>query len=361
MFGFLALGLTSFMIYTLVKNALMGKQLSKEDQYNGSMELIIPVSAKSEFFIEAWLESVGKFNFVPGQLKVHLLIDGHHPLLNAWQELKEKIPYLQIHSFPMRPTHMEAVPWMLEQISSKIESQVVIIGDAELVPTEHAFLSSAKLCHDKQRNYLVLPQTGKFNLLGQAVSVLNPTLAFASFYGPHRWRSRLMHPLIGIAQGWLVMPLASFKQLDFKLIRISRWKEAISRQWEDKNIKFYLAFGEKHLLRFYPETFKDLTYQLRDKWDDLWNRKDKTGFGIFLASMLVWSFPIIFFFSHPFQALASIMLLTLYRFFTKIVFQESWRAILLHPFACVVWMGTFFWWLNGYLRSRYGSQAPMNT
>ena len=360
MLGLLCLGLTSIMIYTLVKNALLGKQLAKDDQFNGNIELIIPVTAKSEFFLEAWQNSVSTFSLLPGQLKVHVLIDGHHPSLNAWEQLRSKIPYLEIHGFPMRPSHVEAVPWMLEQMAPKITAQVVIIGDAELVPTEFAFLSLAKSVSEKDRSYFVVPQTAKFNTLGEAISVLNPTLAFASFFGFRRWRRNLTHPLLSISQGWMAMTLKTFKEIDFKSVRISTWKEAISRQWDEQKKTYHLAFGEKHLLRFYPEDIKTLVYQLRDKWEDLWRRRDKTGFWLYLVALFIWSFPVVCFFTHPFWALASFFLLILYRFFSKIVFQESWRAIALHPVATIFWLGTFFWWLSDNLRSKYGSQASLN-
>lgn len=353
MLGLLALGLTSIMIYTLVKNALIGKQLSKDDQFNGSIELIIPVTTKSDFFLEAWQNSVGAFNLGPGQLKVHVLIDGHHPSLNAWEQLRSKIPYLEIHSFPMRPSHVESVPWMLEQMAPKISASVVIIGDAEIVPNEHAFLSIGKHVSEKNRSYFVVPQTAKFNTLGEAITVLNPTLAFTSFFGFKRWRRNLTHPLLSISQGWMAMGLATFKEIDFKSVRISTWKEAISRQWDEQNKTYQLAFGEKNLLRFYPDDLKTLVYQLRDKWDDLWSRKDKMGFWLFVVALFLWSFPVVCFLTHPFWSLASIFLLILYRFFSKIVFQESWKAIILHPVACLFWLGTLFWFVTDHLKGKY--------
>jgi hypothetical protein len=361
MLGLLALGLTSLMIYTLVKNALMGRQLSKEDSFHSGIELIIPLAAKSEFYIEAWLNSVKTFHFGPGQLKVHLLIDGHHPSMTAWQELREKVPYLQIHCFTMRPSHVDSIPWMLDQISSRIEAPVVIIGDPELVPTEHAFTSVARMIQDQQKSFFILPQTARFGLLGEAANLLGPTLSFISLFGQGRWRSRFSHPLLGIAHGWLAMPLAHFKQVEFKLIRISNWKEAISRQWVEKQLKYSIAFGEKHLLRYYSETFQGLIYQIKDEWEDLWNRKDKTGFWLYLTTVFIWAFPMIFLFTHFFWALSSIFLLSLYRFFTKIVFQESWMAMFLHPVGCGLRVWGLLSWLTGHLRSRYGSRAPTST
>lgn len=340
MLGLLALGLTSLMIFTLVKNALMGKQLSKDDQFNGSIELIIPVTAKSEFYLDAWQASFTNSPLTSGQVRIHVLIDGHHPSLNAWQELKSRISFLEIHSFPMRPAHVEAAPWMLEQISPKIQGQIVIIGDPELVPSASAFTSIAQMITQKNRSYFIVPQTAKTNAWGEALSSLNPTLAFTSFYGVHKWRLNLSHPLLSISQGWMGMTLKTFQELDFKSVRISTWKEALSRQWDEQKKSYHLAFGEKHLLRFYPETTSGLTNQMKEKWEDLWHKKDKMGFWLFLAALFLWSFPFVFLFTHPFWSMASFGLLVLYRFFSKIVFQESWMAIVLHPAACLAWIGS---------------------
>lgn len=357
MLGLLTLGLTCVMIYTLVKNALLGKQLSKDDQFNGKIELIIPVTAKSDFYIGPWHASLSSLQLSQDQLRVHILVDGHHPALNVWEELTKNVPYLEIHSFPMRPAHLEAVPWMLDQISTKISSEVVIIGDPELVPTRHAFLSSARTITDKKRSYFILPQTNRHHLLGEATSVLNPTLAFASFFGVKRWRRNITHPLLSISQGWMCMNLQTFQELSFKTLQTPSWKEAVSTQWDEQGKTYYLAFGEKHLQRFYPEHMKGVVWQLKDRWEDLWGRKNKKGMFFFLLTLLLWAFPFICFLTHPFWSIASLFLLVIYRFFTKIVFQESWRALILHPVGCFIWIGTFVWWLSEGLKSRFGSQA----
>lgn len=347
MLGLLALGLTAIMIYTLVKNALLGKQLSTEDEFNGSVELLIPVVENSELFLEAWPKSLS------GQVKVHILVDGHHPSLGAWQELKSQISYLEIHNFPMRPSDAEAIPWMLDQMSSKISSSVVIIGDPELIPTEFAFSSIGRSVTEKKRSYYVVPQTAKFNVVGEAVSALNPTLAYASFFGFKKWRRNVAHPLLSISQGWMAMSFENFKALDFKLNRGGSWKESISRQWEEQRKIYHLAFGEKQLLRYYPQDLKLLALQIKHGWELLWKRKDKLGFSLFAMTVFLWAFPFLCFLTHPFWALASFCLLILYRFFSKIVFQESWRAIILHPLACVFWIGSLGWFISDVVREKY--------
>jgi hypothetical protein len=358
MLGLVALGLTFFMIFTLVKNALVGTQLSSSDSYSGTIELIIPITTRSEFYLEPWIRNLSTFKSLSGHIRIHILIDGHHPAVNAWQELHQKLPYVELHSFLMKPDGREAVPWMLEQISGQIKGDVVIIGDAELVPTEHTFLSMGKLVSEKQKAYFVLPQTHKHNIIGETVATINPTLALASVYGFRKMRRNISHPLVSISQGYMGMPLASFKSFDWGKVNIPSWKEALAKGWDTENKTYVLAFGEKHLLRYYPEALKIQIFQLRTYWEELWLRGERTGLALFLIALFIWSFPVLCFLTHPFWSFASILLLILYRFFTKIVFQESWRAMILHPIGCIVWLVAFGWWILSGLRSKYSSRAP---
>lgn len=352
MTGLVAIGLMLIMIYTLVKNALLGTQLSADDKFNGSVELIIPITTRSEFYLEPWVKNLFELG-QNTQVRIHILIDGHHPSLNAWQELHKKLPNVELHSFLTRPLGRPAIPWMIEQMSPNLTGDVIIIGDAELVPTEHAFLSLGKLVTEKQKAFFVLPQTHKQNNLGEAVAVLNPTLALASIFGFRKIRRNISHPLVSISQGWMGMPLATFKSFDWSRVNIPSWKEALAKGWDVENKSYILAFGEKHLLRYYPEDFKAQVYQLHTYWEELWLKGERTGLWLYIAVLFIWSFPILFFVTHPFWALGSIFLLTLYRFFTKIVFQESWGAMFLHPFAGLVWIGTFIWWGTQNLKEIY--------
>jgi hypothetical protein len=357
MLGLLALALTTVMIYTLVKNALIGTQLSAQDSYSGKIELIIPISTRSEFYLEPWIHNLSRINTLDGQVKIHILIDGHHPAINAWQELHQKLPYVEIHNFTMKPLGREGIPWMIEQIAPKMTGDIIIIGDAELVPTESAFLSLGKLVSEKQKAFFVLPQTNKQNILGEAIATINPTLALASVFGFRKIRRNVSHPLVSISQGWMGMPLSIFKEFNWSKVNIPSWKEALAKGWDLENKTYILAFGERHLLRYYPEDVKIQAQQLKTYWEELWLKGERTGLWMFLIVLFIWSFPIYFIFSHIFWSIASIFLLVLFRFFTKIVFQESWGAMLLHPLAVLVWQVTFAAWGIEQLKIKYGKKA----
>ncbi len=358
MLGLLVIGFTVLMIYTLVKNALFGKQLSADDLYTGSTDLIIPITYRSEFYLEPWIKALGTFQ--SGQVRIHLLIDGHHPSMTAWHELSQKLPNVELHTFLSRPEGTPAVAWMLEKVAPHIRGEVVIIGDAELVPTAQAFSSLSKLILDKDRPYFVMPQTAKLNLVGESLALLNPTLALASVFGFKKYRRKMTFPLLSVAQGWMGMPLKTFQNLNFAGITQESWKQALTKKWEEVNVDFHLAFGERQLLRFYPEDLKVQIFQMKSYWGDLWNQPDKNGFWLFLVALFIWSFPLLCFFSHPFWSLASFTLLILYRFFSKIVFQESWGAIALHPLACIGWIGTLVWWTIDGAKTKYGSGTQRN-
>ena len=361
MLGLLAMGLTAFMIYTLVRNALIGIQLNPDDHYSGNIELIIPVTARTEFYLEAWMKSLESIKNLNGRLKIHILVDGHHPAMVAWQELNHKLPYVELHSFPMRPENAAPVPWMIHQISSQIISGVVIIGDAELVPTEAAFTSLSKLVQDKQKAFFVLPQTEHINIIGESIALLNPTLALASVFGFKKYRKNISHPVMSIAQGWIGMPLSVFQKLELGKSTYPSWKQVVVRQWDKDGEAYGLAFGEKLLKRHYPDNLSIHIQQLKIYWEELWSKGDRTGLWLYALALFIWAFPLICFFSHPFWAFGMVGLLAVYRFFSKIVFQESWGAVFLHPFGCIVWIGTFIWWCVTGLKSRYGTQGQVRS
>lgn len=228
-----------------------------------------------------------------------------------------------------------------------------------MVPTKSAFESLGILVSDKQKAYFVLPQTNKRNPLGEAIAVINPTLALASIFGFRKIRRNVSHPLVSISQGWMGMPLSMFREFDWSKVNISSWKEALAKGWDVENKTYILAFGEKNLLRYYPEEVKTQIYQMKNYWEELWLKGDRTGLWLYLSALFIWSFPILgMVTNHPFWSIASIMLLVLYRFFTKIVFQESWSAMILHPLACLIWLGTFCWWGIEGLKTKYGNKRP---
>lgn len=351
MLGLLALFLTLFMIYTLVKNALFGTQLSSSDKFTGSVEVIIPMTERSQFYLEPWLSNLSSLH--SGQVKVHVLIDGHHKEINAWQELHSRLPFVEVQSFLTRPLGRESIPWMIEQVAGRISADVVIIADPELVPTQFAFFSIGKLISEKQKPYFILPQTNRASALGEAIATLNPTLALASVFGFRKFRRNISHPLVSIAQGWMGMPLSVFRGFDWHKVNIPSWKEALAKAWDFENKSYILAFGEKHLLRYYPENLQDHIQEIKSLWIELWSKGERSGVWLYLAVLFIWSFPVFCMFTHPFWSLGSLCLLILYRFFTKIVFQESITAIALHPFGCVVWAGTLVWWGTELIRAKY--------
>jgi hypothetical protein len=360
MLGILIMLLTAFMIYSLVKNALLGKQLSANDTYNGSVELLIPITSSSEFYIEPWMKTLNAFSSPAGAIKVRILILDDHPSVETWREVSSRLPHVELFVLIDRPFGSKPLPWMLSQIAPLVRSNIVIVGDAELVPTEAAFFSLSKLVTEKQRPVFVVPQTtNQLGILGETIALLNPTLALTSVFGLGSLRKKLSYPLMSISQGWMGMSVETFKRLPFESMTQPSWKEALSQAWDNQSNSFVLAFGEKQLVRYFAEDVTVQINQLKTAWAEYWKRSDRTAPIIFTVILFAWSFPVLSAFTHPFWALASFLLLLLYRFFTKIIFQESFLAAILHPIASVAWVGTLIWWsLSG--RSFKARPARLN-
>jgi hypothetical protein len=193
------------------------------------------------------------------------------------------------------------------------------------------------------------------------VAVLNPTLALASVFGFKKYRRNLSHPLMSIAQGWMGMPLSIFKELNWTRMTLPSWKQSIAEQWDRNKQSYTLAFGEKHLLRYYPGEISIQIQQMKIYWEELWNRGERTGLWLFAVTQMIWFFPIISFWTYPIWSITTIIMISIYRIFSKIVFQERWTSILLHPFGCIIWIITFIWWATGTLRDKYGPQGPVRS
>ncbi|MGE3611024.1 MAG: hypothetical protein AB7I27_15645 [Bacteriovoracaceae bacterium] len=357
MLGLLVIGFTVIMIFNLVKNALIGKQFSREDSFNGPIELLVPIGPESDFYLDHWLKSLNSLHFLSDRLKIHLLVYGPNTTIKLWDELKDKLPFVQLHVFSQIPENELPVPWILSQVAPKINSSVVVIGDPELVPKEEAFISIGKIVTETNNPYFVLPQTNQQSALGEALATLNPTLALTSVFGFKKFSKNISHPMISYAQGWMGMPLSTFQALDFS-IKISSWKELISYQWNIQNKNYYLAFGEKFLIRFYPEDLQSQILKMKLFWNELWNNPDRTSMFLFTVSIFIWSFPVLCLITHPFWSFASFLLLMVYRFFSKIVFQERWSAFFLHPIASLAWPATLMWWAIEGLKAKYGTKDP---
>ncbi len=355
MLGLLALGLTSVMIYTLVKNALIGKQLTSHDTYLGSVELLIPVTQDSKLYFNEWNEALKSFH--SPQLKIQFLIEGHRAEMQEWQTLTTNFSFVEIHSFLMKPAEVEAASWMIDQVKSKVKGEVVIIGDAEIVPTEDAFISLSKIVTDKNKPYFALPQTARLNMIGEAIAVLNPNLAFASVFGFRKIRKNFSHPLMGLTSGWMGMELKTFEALNFGDYRIPSWKQALSYQWDKENQTYLLAFGEKNLIRYYNGNVQSQLLEMKTYWSYLFKNVDRAGLWLFVVALFLWAFPYLCLVTHPYWSLASLGLLVFYRFFSKIVFQESWTAVVLHFLGSFAWIGTLGWLGYEALKQKYGSKT----
>lgn len=331
MLGLLVLALTCFLIVTLIKNALMGQQLSKNEQFLGQITLILPIDPKDQFEMNPWINALNELTPYSSQIRILVLIDGHHYSAALWEKLKSEFSFLDVKILSLKDG------------AKDVTSDVVIIGDPDLIPTPHAFISAAHYTQTKKRVYVTVPQTSKESVLSEAIFSLNPVLAFTSIYGFTSFKRPFTHPLLSLSRSWMTFPREVFSHLTFDQPNTFTWKEMICTQLEGEKQKYYLAFGEKQLIRYYPTKLKDQLHKMKSFWEILWTDRNRKGFWIFTAILFIWSYPLMIF-TNFFSAIFSLLLLFVYRFFSKIVFQESIRSIVLHPLACLAWIGTFFWY-----------------
>jgi hypothetical protein len=338
MLGLLALGFTSLMIYTLVKNALFGIQLNKTSSYHGTIELIVCNGPQDNISFEHWGNALSSYSSFSDQLIVHFLFDGLHSDLGKWQQLSQGKNWIKIHHFTQRPSESNSCPWMIDQISSSIQSSIVLITDSQTIPSNEAIISLGSFMLEKQTPIYAIPQTAQVSTLSETIFSLNPTLSFISLFGIKKWRRHFAKNLFSITDGLLCVDQKFFKELNFKASNNFSWKELFFKNFEDTGLRFQLAFGEKFLKRYHSQSSAAGLLEISQNWESMWSKKNKLPFWIFAASVFVWSFPLICLFTHPFWAMASFFLLVLYRFFTKIVFQESWTSVILHPVGSAYWI-----------------------
>ena len=338
MLGLLALGFTSLMIYTLVKNALFGIQLNKTSSYHGSIDLIIPIASHQEINLEYWEKAIYSYSPLSDQLKIHFLFDGLQPDIEMWKKISSLNKQIKIHHFTQRPPDREPCSWMLDQISSLLDSSLVMITDPQTIPEPEALISLGSFMTEKQIPIYCIPQTAQVSTLGEVIFSLNPTLAFISLFGTKKWRQLFGQSLLGTSEGLLCLDLKLFKEIDFKSVRLTSWKDSVSRKMQESGMQFQIAFGEKYLKRFHSATPQLALEEITKTWEIMWSKNNKSAFWIYLASVFVWSFPVLCLITHPFWSLASFFLLVLFRFFTKIVFQESWTSVALHPLGSGFWV-----------------------
>jgi hypothetical protein len=330
----ISLALMGWMIFTLVKNAIIGVQLGPKDEYHESLEIILPITGTDYFYAEEWIKRIKTFHlFKQNNLRIHFLMDKHNPQTHILQGLEKDISFIEVHTFTILPENIQIVPWMISQISDQIKGKNVIVGDAEIIPTEEGLRSMAYNCDKHERPLLVLPQMARTHFAGEALESLSPSLALISFLTLSRRAKAYFYPLLEISNCWIIMKLEVFKDISWEKQNLPQWKHCVTHSWETKNIPLKLAFGEKHLTKYYPTPFKEHVNKLFKSTEALWELKNKNGLFLFLIFQFLWFIPIGFLGVYPLWTILGLFLLVLYRFFTKIIFQESWISVALHPIS----------------------------
>ena len=334
------------MIYTIVKNALVGKQLSSSLSHSPSLSMIIPIQNEDPFYHLAWADFFKETQSFSDLDFIFMASPDHA----EYPRLEE---FLKDYPRTMLVSASGGLPSALEELKKQSMKETVVIADPQVIARKELLSSLEDLALTQDQPYFVLPQISKQTVLGEAVESVAPNLSLVSIFGFRKFRKNISHPLLSLSKGWLCLNKKIFLETPFHRISHPSLKLSLAELWEEKEISYGLAFGEKNLLCLYPRILMDQLLSQKQSWERLWKTGERSGFALYLLSLFIWSFPILCFFTHPYWSVASFLLLSLYRFFSKIVFQTSLRATFLHPIACSVWLVSLGWWLVEEIRKKY--------
>jgi hypothetical protein len=340
MTGLMPIGLILTMIYNLVNNALRGLQI-KNGEFTGTIDYLIPYYPHHHIPFEQWEQILQHSLDAKINVNFHFISAGHHEQTHNLENLQKKFSNIKVHVFMASQEDEILSTWMIENIRQHINAEIVFIADINLVPDESVLLNSSQNLKSGQSAQIIFPQTSKQNFIGDSLAQLSPGLCYISLFGRGQLRKNLSQHLIGLTQLCICMTKTQFQDLPWNKFSAVTWKEAILNTWNLQNTHFNVAFGEKHLKTYYPNLFKQHFVYMRTTWKKYWNHNNRIGLIIFIFIHLAWSLPLLSFLTHPFWALGSLLLIMMYRLFTKIIFQESWISVILHPFSSICWLVAF--------------------
>ncbi len=337
----ISLILMSWMIFTIVKNAIIAIQLNPKDHYKDSLELIVPILPEDYFNPEIWKKSFLEFQQLNvNNFRIHFLIEKHHSQSNELENLQKTFPFIEIHFFTTGPENIDAAPWMISQIKDQIKGKFVLLGDPDVIPSEKGLISIAYNLEKFERPLIVLPQVSQQNPIGEALESLGPGVALISLVTIKRKAKYFFYGLIGLSKSWLGMSLSQFKEITWQNHKNFSWKDYLYKHWEYSEAKLKLAFGEKFLIKHYPENYQLHLKSIFKYYQFLWTKGDRNTLFLYFMFQFIWFIPLALFWVYPLWTVAGLILILFYRFFTKIIFQESWISVCMHPISnCLHFVG----------------------
>lgn len=337
MLGLITLGLMLVLIYGLVSLAVRGKVASThapktQDSFSVCM-ILKDQHALSPLQLENNLKTISHYP----KAEFLLMVQGLEAEIHAYEELQKRYPFLKILLVPNHPEVQSLSGWMMEELLKISKGDYLLMLHSQLDLDEHMIDSAVNECQQNNKAVFGLPQLKRDFFLTESIFALSPQLILASLKIPPRWQKNIH--LFGLADFSTYFLLLSRKQLEsmgaLNLARQGIISPVVENLTEKNELKF--MYGEKHLKRRLPLTRSVALFEVRRFWDRLISAKEKSSLILFILALLIWSFPWLVVLTHHYWALVGFFFLGIYRFFTKIIFQESWPNMLLHPMACVFW------------------------
>lgn len=337
MLGLITLGLMIIMIYGLVSLAVRGKVATTHaPAATGPLSICMILKdqhALTPLQLEHNLQVISKFEGA----EFLLMVQGVEAEVHAYEEMQKRFPHLKVYMVPNHPQVASVSGWMMQELLHLAKGEHIILLHSQLDLDESMINSAVNENIQNNKAVYGLSQTKREFFLSESIFALTPQLLISSLKIPQKWKNSIrLSALSDFTSYFLLLSrkqLQSLGQIDLAATGVvSTLCQELSQRDELR-----LMYGERHLTRRIPPTRSLLVYEVRQQWGRLLLAKDKTALVLFIAALIVWSFPWMFAITHPYWALVGFFLMGVYRFFTKIVFQESWPNVILHPLACVFW------------------------
>lgn len=325
MIGFIFLLLALRQIYIIIKNGLTAKQVKEAG--SGQGVLVLVHVNNSDVVESSYLTQLER---VPAPHKVHFIVKLDHPQILEFGNRSFKI-----ESFDPR---VETSIDVINRLCAETHFESILISDGNILFNEQGLFGVEKLLHDHKGPFCILPQVHSNNLTVDCLYTLNPNLALISLLSFKKLTRSQQHPLLNISE----LSIA-FRKIDFQAFpENSFWKSSLFYSFRERAIGLKLCFGEKLFSIYLGANLNSLWPKMMNIWKEASLTHSYTA-ASFIVQLLVWSFPLLFFKSYPFYAIAIFFLLLIFRIFTLIIFQENLMSIIVHPIAGVMWLASFVW------------------
>lgn len=323
MIGFIFLLLSTRQIYIIIKNGLTSRQIKKASSGQGSLVLIM---IKNSDFID--LDFLQQLALIRSPHQPTLIIPMDHPQI--LQLAEQSIAVVSYDS------STQSAVTMINQLCGKSELESIFVCDFNIVFENDGLFGLEKILVENNGPFCIIPQVHSNNMTIDCLYTLNPNLALISLFSFKRLTRALRRPLLEVSELGL-----AFRKTDFKdFPENQEWKSSLFHGFHTRALGIKLCFGEKFFSVYLASDLKALWQKMGKIWQKAEEAKDYSLPSL-LVMCLIWAFPILFFESHPFYAIAIIFLLLIYRLFTLIIFQENILSIVIHPISSVLWLARF--------------------